>query len=113
MYISNRKKALILFLVNSLFLIWLTKGWAAGGDFAFDKNTTYDIYYYGGGNNISIIKDVEIVRIDVIHDTDFLVVVAGGFKVKNYEGYVLFSSIRAILPHSFYRVQNISDFTTQ
>lgn len=101
-------------LITGLFSLCLAKSVpAATGDFIFDKSTSYDIYYYGGGDSLSFIKDVEILRVDVIHDSDFLVVQGSGFKVKNYEGYILFSSIRSILPHNFYRVQRNVDYSNQ
>lgn len=100
-----------------ILVVILSVAWSAGnataaiGEFNFDKNTSYDITYYGGGDSLSLIKDVEILRIEVIHDADFLVVQGAGFKVKNYEGYILFSSIRSILPHNLYRIQRSTDYS--
>ena len=114
MQIKKLRSAILVVFITGLFSMWLARyGLAAAGDFIFDKNTSYDIYYYGGGDNTALIKDVEILRLEAINNADFLVVQGAGFKVKNYEGYILFSSIRAILPHNFYRVQRIADYTNQ
>ena len=86
--------------------VWiLAAAWpAAAGDLGFDDKIGYDIYYYSGGDNVSLIKNVEILRVQSVHNIDFLVVQGAGFKVENEEGFILLNTVRAILPHSFYRV---------
>ena len=104
----NRKNifAILVFLAGLCFWGAGAPAFAQGEELGFQKDDSYDIYYYAGGDNISLIKNVEILKVVSIHNADFLVVQGAGFKVQNEPGYIRFDSIRAILPHNFYRVMS-------
>ncbi|MBL8013108.1 MAG: hypothetical protein JNN05_04605 [Candidatus Omnitrophica bacterium] len=72
-----------------------------------DKNENYDIYYGNtGGAESFIVSHVRIVRIDNINDQQFLVFVNdSGFNAKVKEGFILFSSIKAIVPNSTFTIR--------
>lgn len=73
-----------------------------------DKNENYDIYYGSSGNAESfVVKRVRIVRVDTINDLEFLVFINdSGFNAKTKEGFILFSSIKAIVPNSTFTIRN-------
>lgn len=69
-------------------------------DEGFNKNNNYDIYYVIGDSKLQRIKDVKIEEFVTVEGSTFLVIkgsgFGGGFKK---EGYILFETIKAILPH--------------
>ena len=69
----------------------------------FDGKITYDIYYSNSEKN-SIIRSVEILGFQEIGGKLFLTVQPNGFNLKDYEGFILFDSIQAILPDRNYKV---------
>jgi len=71
-----------------------------------DKNDPYDIYYGGNLDGASYVaRRVKIVRIEQINGVDFLVLInESGFNSKTKEGYVLFSSVQAIVPTSTFTI---------
>ena len=74
----------------------------------FEKGTMYDIYFEAGYNNDKfIIKGVEIVGFQDIGGKNFLVIKAGGFNLKEDNGFVLFDSVAAILPNWQFRVERL------
>lgn len=72
-----------------------------------DKNENYDIYYgNAGGTESFVVKRVRIVRVDRINDLEFLVFINdSGFNARAKEGFVLFSSIKAIVPNSTFTIR--------
>ena len=76
---------------------------------SIDKNESYDIYYgYGGGAGDGfLVKRVRVVRIDQINGLEFLVFINdSGFNAKGKEGFVLFSTINAIVPSSTFSIDS-------
>ena len=71
-----------------------------------DKNDTYDIYYGGSSDGASYVaRRVKIVRIEPINGVDFLVFINdSNFNAKSKEGYILFSTIKAIVPDSTFTI---------
>lgn len=72
-----------------------------------DKNESYDIYYGSAGVSESfVVKRVRIIRVDRINDLEFLVFINdSGFNAKSKEGFILFSSIKAIVPNSTFIIR--------
>jgi hypothetical protein len=71
-----------------------------------DKDSVYDIYYGGSYDGASYVaKRVKIIRIQPINGVDFLVFINdSGFNAKAKEGYILFSTIKAIVPESTFTI---------
>ena len=72
----------------------------------FEAKAKYDIYLQGSENELSIIADVEILRFVEILDRTFLVVRPADFTLSPKEGFILFESVRAILPNERLKFQN-------
>lgn len=75
---------------------------------SIDKNESYDIYYgYGAGGDGFFVKRVRVVRIDQINGLEFLVFINdSGFNAKGKEGFILFSTINAIVPSSTFSIDS-------
>ena len=71
----------------------------------FDEKTTYDIYF-SHSEELTIIKSVRILGFQEIGEKLFLVVQPNGFSLKDYEGFILFDSIQAILPDRNFQVDD-------
>ena len=71
-----------------------------------DKNESYDIYYGNGSYaEAFVVRRVKVVRIDQINSLEFLVFINdSGFNAKGKEGFILFSTINAIVPSSTFSV---------
>ncbi len=74
--------------------------------FKFEKNISYDIYFSGYGECLSAMKDVEILGFEDISGERYLVISPAGFNFSKKEGYIHFSSVRAILPSQNYKIQS-------
>jgi hypothetical protein len=77
-----------------------------------DKNESYDIYYgcVASGEKF-VVKRVRIVRIDQINSIEFLVFINdSGFNSKGKEGYILFSTINAIVPSNTFSIETSERF---
>jgi len=66
----------------------------------FDKNYQYDIYF-----EYEVIKGAKISGAKDIQGEVFLVVSTSNLKTKETEGYIRFSTIKAILPSGYINVQ--------
>ena len=64
----------------------------------FEKDTNYDIYYQITSDEANIIKNIKIIRIVNINDKEFLEISRSGFGDSGKRGFILFSSIKSILP---------------
>ena len=64
---------------------------------SLNKNIKYDIYI-GSTYHLSVIEDVEILRLEEINNKIFLVVQSSDFKLQTEEGFIAFDYIQAILP---------------
>ena len=74
---------------------------------AFDKATSYDIYFYCDDDSKCVVKNVEIDGFQDIYGKTFLVIKPFGFKLKDTDGFILFDSVSAILPNQDFRVNSI------
>ena len=80
---------------------------------SIDKNESYDIYYgYGGASGEGfVVKRVRVVRVDQINSLEFLVFINdSGFNAKGKEGFILFSTINAIVPSSTFSIDDAQRF---
>lgn len=75
--------------------------------FKFDKRTGYDVYVYTGTNNVTVIKNVEILDLENIQGTMFLKIKSNGFKLKDAFGYIALNSVVSILPNMEYEIINV------
>lgn len=71
----------------------------------FDDRTNYDIYFYSGDGQATVLKRVEIIRFQDIAGRTFLVIHSSGFNLKDQEGFILFEAISAILPSRKFNVE--------
>ena len=71
----------------------------------FDDRKNYDIYFDTGEGGSPVIKHVQIVGYKEISGKVFLVIRSGGFNSKDYEGYILFDAITAILPEKNFSME--------
>ena len=69
-------------------------------EIGFDKNHQYDIYF-----EYEVIKGAKILGTKDIQGEAFLVVSTSNLKTKETEGYIRFSTIKAILPSGYINVQ--------
>lgn len=65
----------------------------------FDTKTSYDIYL-DVGDQVTVIKDVTLVRFEQIGSDYFLVVKNHGFNLKDQDGFISMASVVAILPEN-------------
>jgi hypothetical protein len=79
---------------------------------SIDKNESYDIYYgYGASGDGFVVKRVRVVRVDQINSLEFLVFINdSGFNAKGKEGFILFSTINAIVPSSTFSIDDAQRF---
>ena len=106
---NNRRSCLIFFLMF-IFFGFTKIAFAANVVLpsTFDKDSTYDIYFEAGYDSEKfIIKGVEIVGFQEIGGKTFLVIKAGGFNLKEDNGFVLFDSVAAILPNWQFKVERL------
>lgn len=87
-----------------LFLMFVCPRFVRASDLGFDERVQYDIYFRTSGEEISVINDVEIERMQEIGGRSFLVVKSKGFKLQEAEGFILFDEIIAILPEGNFRI---------
>lgn len=97
---------LVTFLVINFFCLAIFQP-AQGSEenLIFKDKTSYDIYLEGSEERLNVIKEVYILRVEEIYGKTFLVVRPAGFTLDPSEGFILFDSIRAVLPHHKMRVQ--------
>jgi hypothetical protein len=71
-----------------------------------ERGEAYNIYYGGDSDGASyMVRRVKIVRIQQINGIDFLVFINdSGFNAKAKEGYILFSTVKAIVPDSTFTI---------
>ena len=108
-------KVLVFLIVSAI--LWVESGPAHAatakdsrvlGDFSFEKNLEYDIYFSSFNGGLAIIENTEILGIKEVGGKRFLVIKSKGFKLEEGEGYVLFDSIAAILPDRNFKVNKES-----
>jgi len=75
---------------------------------AFDDRYTYDVYFNSGEGFTTIAEGVEIDGFKEINGEIFLLIRSKAFKLQPADGFILFSSITAILPTSNFRVKNLN-----
>ena len=97
------KKYLMIALIVVLF--FLTKSAAGAAYNYFNDRLSYDVYFYNGDTNVSVIKDVNIVRIDDVAGKTFLVIKAAEFSLKDAEGFISYDDVIAVLPNQNYKIQ--------
>ena len=78
---------------------------AESAAFAFDENNRYDIYFRDG-----ITKGIRIMGTAKIHDELFLVIAISTLKNKDTQGYILFSSVTAVLPSGYISAGPVDGF---
>lgn len=103
----SRNNLPIILMLTSLLIFTGSKVFAydqSAGTF-FDAQTAYDIYFVGEEHSSSLLKNVEIIRIQEIDGEKFLIVRPAGFKLKQVDGFVRMSAIVAILPNYEFSVQ--------
>lgn len=80
----------------------------------FDRRATYDIYFGNSEDYTTVIRDVEIIRIEEIAGRSFMVIKSHGFRLQDVEGFILLDAVTAILPNSEFNVQTTQkDFIHQ
>ena len=99
----RRKSVIIIGLISVL--LFLKSSFAEEMSF-FQSKASYDIYLEGTDYNLSVITDVEIIRVQEIYGRTFLVVRPADFTLDPKEGFILFESVRAILPNNKLKPQN-------
>lgn len=105
---NNLKSSLkIFFLVFALSAFSRTASATPVVQTAFERDTIYDIYFEAGHNDKFIIRGVEIVGFQDIGGKNFLVIKAGGFNLKQDEGFILFDSVSAVLPNWQFKVERL------
>lgn len=72
--------------------------------YGFDQKLEYDVYFYSGENNTSVLENITILGFQQIGGKEFLVVKSRGFKLSEESGYILFDTIIAILPERNFKV---------
>ncbi|MCD4780428.1 MAG: hypothetical protein K8S27_07775 [Candidatus Omnitrophica bacterium] len=72
--------------------------------FKYNKTINYDIYIGTANGSTSVVKNIEIVRLEKIGDEMFLVVQVKGFQLNSSEGYIRLSAVQAILPSNYIKV---------
>jgi len=72
------------------------------------KKISYDIYLQGQEEQLIVIRDVEILRLETVNDIEFLVVRPSEFSLTSAEGFILFSYIKVILPNREMKIGTIS-----
>ena len=74
-------------------------------DLPFQSKVSYDIYLQDYADDLDVIADVEILRVQEIQKHVFLVIRPAEFTLETKEGFVLFDSVRAILPSARMKIQ--------
>ncbi len=108
---TETKKMSYIFIVTFL---WFTAcaglypAWGYGaakegmGDIDFNDDDRYDVYF-----EYEVIKGIKILGTKEISGETFLIVSNSNLRTKGTEGYILFSSIKAILPSGYFSaIQN-------
>lgn len=72
----------------------------------FEAKASYDIYLEASDKELNVISDVEILRVQEILGRTFLVIRPADFSLTVKEGFILFDSVRAILPNNNVKFQN-------
>ncbi|OGX21074.1 MAG: hypothetical protein A2Y04_04880 [Omnitrophica WOR_2 bacterium GWC2_45_7] len=73
----------------------------------FDRRVTYDIYFGNSEDYTTVIRDVEIMRVEEIAGRSFLVIKSHGFRLQDVDGFILLDAVTAILPNSEFNVQTM------
>ncbi len=110
---NNNKMAVFFSVVMVFCLVNLTAFNVRADDLgSIDKNESFDIYFGNGtGNESFVVKRVKIVRIDQINNLEFLVFINdAGFNAKGKEGYILFSTLNAIVPSSTFTINGFERY---
>lgn len=90
--------------IGLLFLAILSlRGFAEDKPNVFNADVEYDVYYEAAKSQVYCAQSVKIGGLKNIEGVSFLVV-KGNYSLKEREGYILFSSIKAILPTGYVRV---------
>jgi len=79
-------------------------------DVIFNKQTSYDIYLQSDENTLSVITQVNIIRLQEIGERIFLVVRPAEFTLNNTDGFVLLDAVQAILPNQKLKIRNTAKF---
>ena len=75
----------------------------------FDRGQIYDVYFQGNDSSAFVIRRVKIKRLAKIVDQTYLVVADYvGLQTDKDEGYILYSSIVAILPSNTFNVDRFA-----
>ena len=72
----------------------------------FEPKASYDVYLGGSEKELTVIADVEILRVQEILGRTFLVIKPSDFTLNPKEGFILFDSVHAILPNNNVKFQN-------
>lgn len=103
------RKFITLFLISSFCLPVLlaniafaeNKDIVSMGGNTFNKDINYDVYYEVSKFEVDCVLNVKVIGTIKIDSTTFLVVSGSEFSTKDKLGYILFSSVRAILPGQY------------
>lgn len=109
MKIKNNPVLLFLILMSLFctFIMPAGKSWADSAQLFFERNVYYDIYY-SGETQIQYIVRVKIIDTVSIEGIKFLQIKSSNNPTDTY-GYILLSSVIAIIPAGFPEPKNIMD----
>jgi hypothetical protein len=83
-------------------------------EFSFEKDTNYTIYYEVSEGKIHVVKGVRIKGITSIEGKQFLEITGSSLGSRQKEGYLIFNTIKAILPSGYIKPKpQGSTFETQ
>ncbi len=93
--------SLVLILIGCVGLVTFGSSplWAQMKGLDFNENIYYDIYFA-----YAVVKGIRIQGLKEIQGERFLVVSTTNLKTKDTEGYILFDTIKAILPTGYINV---------
>lgn len=100
-----RKRIVTAVLIFVLGVLPAVSSFAADANF-FEAKANYDIYLQGTEKELTVIADVEILRVQEILGRTFLVIRPADFTLNPKEGFILFDAVRAILPNNNVKFQN-------
>ena len=95
------------FILVVVLFIMLNLTSAQAQELGLDPNGSYDIYI-GGGQSLSVIKNVKVVGLRDIKGRTFLVIQTDTFNSITSEGLITFDFIRAIVPSHKTFLQDLS-----
>ena len=70
----------------------------------FEKDSNYDIYYEASAYEGGFVRNVRIIGIIDGGEKKFLEITGSGFGGKEKKGFILFDSIKAMLPSGYIKV---------